>query len=230
MALFNIHTSIQNSGILQGFTDWHSHILPGVDDGIKDVEDSINLLDEYEKAGIREVWLTPHVMEDIPNKTATLKQVYADLRTRYNGSVRLCLGAEYLMDSLFEDRLDAGDLLPLEGRRLLLETSLYNPPSNFHEILQKVRNLGYTPVLAHPERSMYMGDDELKSLKEKGVTLLLDLPSLCGVHGEDVRERAERILSGGMYDICGTASYRLSGFSALRESKLANRIIRQIPR
>lgn len=230
MALFSLHSTVQSSGILQGFTDWHCHLLPGVDDGVKDVEDSLLLLGEYEKAGVREAWLTPHVMEDIPNKTPALQQAFSELKARYQGSVRLCLAAEYMMDSLFLDRLSARDLLTLEGRRLLLETSLYNPPTDFKATLRKVTDLGYSPVLAHPERIMFLGEDELDSLKTSGVRLLLDLPSLCGAYGDDVREKAEHILAAGLYDMSATATYRMSGFDTLRETKLANRIIRQIPR
>ena len=65
--------SILESGILEGGTDWHCHILPGVDDGVQTMEKSLEVLDFYEQTGIREVWLTPHIMEDCPNETAALK-------------------------------------------------------------------------------------------------------------------------------------------------------------
>ena len=148
MGLFDKSTTIGDSPLLKGFTDWHCHILPGVDDGIKTVEDSLSVLALYEKAGIREVWLTPHIMEDIPNKTAYLRSVFDGLCRQYGGGIKLNLASENMLDSLFEDRLEAGELLPYSGHRLLVETSYFNPPNNFRELLDRVAAKGYFPVLA----------------------------------------------------------------------------------
>ena len=70
MWLFNKSKKIGESGLLEGFTDWHSHILPGVDDGIRTEQESLALLEDFERAGVKEVWFTPHIMEDIPNTTS----------------------------------------------------------------------------------------------------------------------------------------------------------------
>lgn len=63
---FSRKYSILESGILDGGTDWHCHILPGVDDGIRTTEEALEVLAFYEQIGIKEVWLTPHIMEDSP--------------------------------------------------------------------------------------------------------------------------------------------------------------------
>ena len=60
---------LSKSGLLDGFTDWHSHILPGVDDGIRTMDESLATLASFEEHGVKKVWLTPHVMEDCPNTT-----------------------------------------------------------------------------------------------------------------------------------------------------------------
>ena len=113
------------SGILKGMTDCHSHLLPGVDDGVGTLDESLRILDMMEKHGVRKVWLTPHIMEDIPNETVTLQEKFQELKRSYNGTLELALAAEYMMDNLFEERLEKDDLLPLEeGKRyLLVETS-----------------------------------------------------------------------------------------------------------
>lgn len=120
------------SGILKGMTDCHSHLLPGVDDGVGTLDESLRILDMMEKHGVRKVWLTPHIMEDIPNETVTLQEKFQELKRSYNGTLELALAAEYMMDNLFEERLEKDDLLPLEeGKRyLLVETSYFNPPRN----------------------------------------------------------------------------------------------------
>lgn len=199
------HT-LSEAGILDGMTDWHCHILPGVDDGFKSMEDSLEVLDAYQKAGIREVWLTPHVMEDVPNTTAGLMQRFEELRAAYSGRVILRLAAEYMMDTLFEDRLDRGDLLPIgrEGRHLLVETSYYNPPARLSAILAGIRSRGYYPILAHPERYTYMDMQNYTLLSDSGVKFQLNLGSLTGAYGKHVRKKALRLLHNGYYDIIGT--------------------------
>ena len=68
---------------LPGGIDWHCHILPGVDDGFQEVKKSLEMLCFYEGAGMRDVWLTPHIMEDVPNETTHLRQVFADFQKQY---------------------------------------------------------------------------------------------------------------------------------------------------
>ena len=79
------------SDIWNGATDCHSHILPGVDDGVSDMETSLSILAAYEKLQIREVWCTPHVMEDIPNTTEGLKARFEELQAAYHGPLQLNL-------------------------------------------------------------------------------------------------------------------------------------------
>ena len=187
-------------------TDWHSHILPGVDDGFKSLEDSLAVLDMYQEAGIREVWLTPHVMEDIPNTTDGLRRRFDELRRAYRGRVILRLAAEYMLDTLFEDRLDRDDLLPIgqEGRHLLVETSYFNPPANLLAILTGIKSRGYYPVMAHPERYVYMGMQDYSLLSDSGVMFQLNLGALTGMYGPPVTKKAVRLLRNGYYDIIGT--------------------------
>lgn len=155
MWLFSKSRTIAESGLLKGMTDYHCHILPGVDDGVKTMDESLVILHQMESQGIRKVWLTPHVMEDIPNTTLALQEKFEELQTAYRGAMELNLAAEYMMDNLFEERLEAGDLLPLrEGYRqyLLVETSCFNPPMNLVSTLKHIQAKGYRPLLAHPER------------------------------------------------------------------------------
>ena len=102
----------EQSGFFRGFTDWHCHILPGVDDGVQTMDEALEILAEYERLGVREVWLTPHVMEDIPNSTDGLRERFAELQAAYKGKVELNLASENMLDRLFEERLQKDDLLP----------------------------------------------------------------------------------------------------------------------
>lgn len=211
MWLFRKRISLQDSGIFQGFTDWHSHILPGVDDGVQTMEEALQILAEYEKLGIKEVWLTPHIMEDIPNTTVGLRQRFAELQETYDGKIALHLASENMLDNLFEERLEKNDLLPLgnDGKHLLVETSYFNPPVGLQNILLRIKAKGYYPVLAHPERYIYMDDTFYRRLKSLSIRFQLNLPSLAGLYVDEVRKKAERLLKNGMYDLAGTDLHRI---------------------
>ena len=192
--------------MLSQFTDHHSHILPGMDDGVKKMEVSLKVLERYEQLGIAEVWCTPHVMEDIPNTTAALKTRFAELCEAYKGPIKLHLAAEYMMDALFEERLEQGDLLPLgnEGNQLLVETSYFTPPMDMDAILKRIKQKGYYPVLAHPERYVYMGKERYMALKNNEIRFQLNLSSLAGAYGSEAKDKSRWMLKKEYYDMAGS--------------------------
>ena len=194
------------SSLLNNFTDHHSHILPGVDDGVKKMEVSLKVLERYEQLGIAEVWCTPHVMEDIPNTTEALQARFAELCEAYQGPIKLHLAAEYMMDALFEERLSQGDLLLLgeEGNQLLVETSYFTPPMDMDSILKQIKQKGYYPVLAHPERYVYMDKSRYTELKNKDIRFQLNLSSLAGAYGSEAKDKAHWMLKHNYYNLAGS--------------------------
>ena len=196
---------------LTAFTDHHSHILYGVDDGVKTLEMSLKVLQRYEEIGIAEVWCTPHIMEDVPNTTEALNTRFAELKAAYNGPIRLHLAAEYMMDQLLEERLEKNDLLPLgdEGNHLLVETSYFTPPMRMHDILKQIKSKGYFPVLAHPERYVYMDKEEYRTLKDKEILFQLNLSSLAGAYGPEAEKKARWLLKKKYYNYVGSDLHSL---------------------
>lgn len=229
MGLFNRTVKVADSGLFQGRTDWHCHILPGVDDGFKTMQDSLAALALYERAGILEVWLTPHVMEDIPNTTAFLKERFAELQEAYKGYIVLHLASENMMDPLLEDRLSAGDLLPLSENRLLVETSYFNPPIDLDGILVSVKSHGYFPLLAHPERYMYMDMRHYRRLKANKIEFQLNISSLAGAYGSTVKAKAEALLKAGTYNYSGTDLHRISSMEHLLEAEVRKKYLALVP-
>ncbi len=211
-----------------GFTDWHSHILPGVDDGIRTIEDSLLVLDIYDKLGVKKVWLTPHIMEDYPNSPAELREIFVKLKQAWKGDVELHLAAENMLDNLFEQRLESGDLLPIgdEGRHLLVETSYYTPPYGMDELLEKIKAKGFYPLLAHPERYRYMEETDYKKLKERGVLFQMNFASLTGGYGETARKKAEWLMSEGMVDVVGSDLHKLAAFQSIIDQDTRKKIHR----
>lgn len=209
--VFQKQTSLVGSGILEGFTDYHSHILPGVDDGIQTLGESLDTLDCLEKLGVKSIWLTPHVMEDIPNTSEKLRERFQLLLQYYSGGIALHLAAEYMLDNLFEERLASEDLLPIgkAQKHLLVETSYFNPPMGLNNILLRIKAKGYIPVLAHPERYTYMNEKDYWRLKGMNVRFQLNLLSLIGAYGPEVRGKEEWLLKNGYYQLCGTDIHSL---------------------
>jgi len=209
---FRKKQTLEESGFFQGFTDWHCHILPGVDDGVQSMDESLQILAEYERLGMKEVWLTPHIMEDIPNTTEKLRERFIELRTAYQGSVTLHLASENMLDNLFEERLEKNDLLPIgkDGKHLLVETSYFNPPMGLNNILLRIKAKGYYPILAHPERYLYMNENDYQRLSSMGIEFQLNQLSLFGLYGKDVQKRAMLLQKQDLYHYTGTDLHSLT--------------------
>lgn len=196
--------------MLQNFTDWHSHILPGVDDGIRTMDESLETLQAFEREGVKKVWLTPHVMEDCPNTTERLRQRFDDLKEMYKGGIELKLASENMLDSLFEERLKANDFLPIgdSGEHLLVETSYVNPPYGMEDMIEGIFDLGYVPLLAHPERYRYMNEKDYMRLRDRGVLFQANYVSLVGGYGETARRKLEWMLKENLIDVTGSDVHR----------------------
>lgn len=210
--------TLADSGILNGMTDYHSHILPGVDDGIPALGEAIKTLKLYEDLGIRNLWLTPHVMEDYPNRTTILRQQFSDFSNAYahqsgTNPIKLFLAAENMLDLLFLQRFEEEDILPIiDGRHLLIETSYYNPPFGFDNLLLQIAGKGYTPVLAHPERYRYMSMCDYKELHKKKIKFQLDITAVVGAYGDEIQIKALALLKQGYYSMVGSDIHSLDSF------------------
>lgn len=215
-------TTIEESGLFRGYTDWHSHLLPGVDDGIKNFDDALHILRRYEELGVSRVWLTPHVMEDFPNRPADLRQRFDELIAKYSGNIQLRLGSENMLDCLFERRLESGDLLPItdDGDHLLVETSYFSQPVNFWELIDLIQCRGYHVVLAHPERYRNMERRDYIRLKEQNVKFQLNVPSLSGFYGRQAHDNAKWLLSKGFYDFSGFDLHSVKALDFILKSKV----------
>ena len=230
MWLLSNKVKVKDSGLLEGFRECHCHLLPGVDDGVKELHETLKILELWQSLGVKEVWLTPHIMEDIPNKTLELKQKCEELKTVAPKGITLRLSAENMMDNLFLQRLEQRDLLPIgrDRQHLLVETSYYNPPMDMHRFFERIKESGYIPVLAHPERYQYMDMSTYKMWKEKGVLLQLNMPSLVGAYGPEVQYKAEKLLDKGMYDYCGTDTHSMRFVEYFLNGKISKKTVRKV--
>ncbi len=205
------HYSLAESGVLAGSVDAHSHILFGVDDGSQHRKDSLEMLSFEESLGVTDVWCTPHIMEDVPNSTEKLRERFGQLKSLWTGNIRLHLAAEYMLDNLFVERLRSRDLLYHGTNRVLVETSVNNPPYNFEAIISNILMAGITPMLAHPERYRYFRKEDYLALADRGVQFQMNLSSLTGYYGNTAKAKSEWLLENGLYSAVGSDCHRVKG-------------------
>lgn len=206
--------NIQHTTLLNGMTDLHCHLLYGVDDGFETEEEALEMLSFFRQTGVQRVYLTPHVSDEYPGNTPTFLQArYEQLARVAPLGIELRLAAEYMLDAGFRERMAAG-LLTFPGRRVLVETSYMAAPINYLDLLYDLLLEGYTPVIAHPERYMYMTDVDYYLLKCKGYKFQLNLFSLCNHYGQGVQTKARALLNRGAYDYVGSDCHDIDCYKA----------------
>lgn len=219
-----------DSGFFNGFTDHHSHILHGVDDGVKSIDESMDILNWYNDLGVKRVIFTPHIMEDYKhNNPEYLREKFSEFKAVYNGNIELSLAAEYMLDSKFSKHLESGDLLTLWDNYLLVECSFIEAPIQFFETLRTIMQRGYFVVLAHPERYMFLHSEDYKRLKEMGVLFQLNILSILGGYGRSIIKRTQLLLDLEYYDLVGSDMHNLRTLRKfITTAKLSKRILSQI--
>lgn len=194
--------------------DMHSHILPGLDDGSENLEQSLELVQAMKALGYRKLIMTPHIMNDFykntPQGIREKLQLLQSAVTQAGIEMELGCAAEYYLDEGLLQKLDAGEeLLTFGNNYLLFETSFLNEPLNLREAIFKMRSNGYNPVLAHPERYSYFYGkfNELASLRELGVLFQPNLNSLTGYYTPNAKTQAELLIEEGLVDFVGSDTH-----------------------
>lgn len=205
----------------QGFTDVHTHLLPGVDDGFSSPKDSLEMLSYLAELGVKCVFLTPHVMADLAkNRKEYLQEQFDTFREDCaHIDIELHLAAEYMLDECFYDRMKEG-LLSYDVHHVLVEVSCMQAPGDLFDKLYDMQLNGYIPVMAHPERYGFWDMDGLMKLKEHGCKFQLNLFSLAGFYGSLPQKAANRLLKKELYDFAGTDIHSLNYRRAYDSFKL----------
>jgi protein-tyrosine phosphatase len=200
--------------------DMHSHLIPGVDDGAKNVEDSIQIINGLTELGFSQFITTPHTLQDIhPNTKKSLQQGYQTLAEHLHPHISLSLSSEYYLDDAFEKQLQEDQLLPFAGNRLLIEFSQTIKPLNLEEIIFDLSIRGFQVVLAHPERYLFFHKDlkYYSRLKQMGVELQVNALSLTLHYGKKIKLIAEQLIDKNMIDFIGTDIHHVKHLEGLRQ-------------
>ena len=204
------------------FVDIHSHLLPGIDDGAKDIDTSIALILKMASYGIKNFITTPHVLGNVyPNSTAVIKEklivVQKELEKREIKGISIQAAAEYMLDEEFSALLEQKDILVLKDNYILVEMSYFSAPINLYEVLFKIQLKGYKPVLAHPERYNFYHSDfkSYYKLKQAGCLFQLNLLSLTDQYGKGVQKISKKLLKENLYDFVGTDTHHQNHLALL---------------
>ena len=192
-------------------TDIHSHILPGLDDGSKSMEMSVELIKGLISAGYDDLWVTPHISADsYPNTRDSILRTLdcvCEVLVEVGISVNLNAAAEYMIDSYFiSELLPKRELLTINNQYLLIEFPFMQKPMAIKELIFDIQLKGYTPILAHPERYQYLYDepDFYDELKHTGILFQCNLFSFAGLYGRSAQKVAAKLYKKGLIDLIGT--------------------------
>lgn len=205
--------------------DVHSHLLPGIDDGAKSMDDSLAMIRMLIDMGYQKLIITPHVMAHrYPNSTQHIQQVFHSLQTeviKQQLPISLEISAEYYLDETLFDRINNNDLLPFAGNHILFECSFRNEPLSLFDVVFQLKAAGYLPVIAHFERYVYFHNriEIAKELRSIGCLVQVNLLSFSGYYGKAIQRQAEELLANNLVDIVGTDCHRLDQLLHLTAEK-----------
>lgn len=196
--------------IPDNYIDIHSHLLPGIDDGAKNLDDSLRLIKALQGFGAKQFVTTPHIIQyfydnDFQSIKSTEKVFHKNLEQN-NISIPVRAAAEYMMDESFVKLFQSSALLTLKDNYVLVEMSYLNPPIQLYSIIFELQVAGYIPILAHPERYTFYHNnlDEYKKLINSGCLFQLNLLSVVGYYGAGIARIADYLLKNGMYNFVGS--------------------------
>lgn len=226
--MFNIFNSFFKKKEFSCLVDIHSHLLPGIDDGVQSMQESVELILKLKDLGFKKLITTPHIMSHrFPNSSNTILRVLAEVRDelkKQNIDIQLEAAAEYYLDEYFMELLDKRDILTFNDNYLLFEVSYANRPVNLESSIFEMIVAGYKPVLAHPERYMFMHKDMsiYKSLKDRGVLFQVNLNSFSGYYSKSVQTVAYKLAKEGLIDFIGSDTHKIKHYEHFKKNINSN--------
>jgi tyrosine-protein phosphatase YwqE len=205
--------------------DMHSHLVPGIDDGAATPKDSLEMLERFAALGYKKVVTTPHIMSDFyRNSSDTVRKgrdLLSELAFQKGIEIEIEVAAEYYLDEYFEDLLIKRDLLTFGNNHLLFELAFMQAPNMLKNVVFELQMAGYKPVLAHPERYPYWHTEfeKYQEFIEKDVLLQLNINSLTGTYGPQVKKVAEKLIDSGMVQLLGSDCHHIGHLDLMETAR-----------
>ena len=205
--------------------DMHSHLIPGIDDGARSMDETIAMLAKFESLGFRKVITTPHIMSDFYRNTPEIilggLEAVRETAKKLNLSIEIDAAAEYYFDDAFMKLIqEKQELLTFGDKQILFEFSMHEKPDHIEALFFELFTQQYKPVLAHFERYPYYHGSikEASDWRAKGINIQLNLNSLSGHYGPHIRKQAELLIDEKLVDFVATDCHRMDHLMLLERS------------
>ncbi len=205
-------------------TDIHSHLIPGIDDGSKDMEDTLNMLRGFIDLGFKKVITTPHVMSDFYKNNPEiilggLEKVREAIK-KEGLEIEIDAAAEYNVDSELEGIIDRGEILTFGDNHVLFELPFSAEPSNLKQVIFKFQTNGYKLVLAHVERyNFWHGQwDKIEEMLDRNIILQLNINSLSGHYGPGVKRMGEELIERGLIGMISSDCHHIGHLQLMKDT------------
>lgn len=205
-------------------SDMHSHLIPGIDDGAQDMDQTIAMLAKFESLGYKKVVTTPHIMTDsFPNNPeiilSGLEKVKNEIK-KVGIDIEIEAAAEYYFDETLMPKIKNKELLTFGDNYVLVEFAFHSPPQFLDQLFFELKTHGYRPVIAHFERYLYyLGKiDKAEKWRSEGINIQINLNSLFGQYGPEVQKQAEKLIDEGQFDFVGTDCHRIEHLMILEKN------------
>ena len=195
--------------------DFHTHILPNIDDGSRSIDETFNLIKEAKNAGFEAIVLTSHYMEDYyetdtPEREVWVNAIYENLKAK-NIDIKLYMGNEIYMTDNLVKLLEEGKASTINDTSyVLFEMPLNIEPMNLYDIIYEMIQCKLVPILAHPERYTFIQKEPelVYDLIQKGVLMQANYGSIKGQYGEKTKIIVKKFFENNMIHFLGTDVHR----------------------
>lgn len=207
--------------------DIHTHILYGIDDGVKTIEESIKVLKNLSDNGVTDVYLTPHYIENssynsnVKNNQTRFNNIKKELK-KNNISLNIYLANEIYINDDILGLLKNNEVKTLNNKNLLIELPMSGEYNNYMDVFLELKEAGYNVILAHPERYIYFQKhfDDLIDMHNRGILFQINMESILGKYGSKTKKTVKKLLKNKCIDYVGSDIHHdKSNYSFIEKSK-----------
>lgn len=217
-------------------TDIHSHLIYGVDDGSRSIEESIEILQKLKQIGFDNVIITPHFIEnsEYSSRNSEKEEKLLDIKNLLKSNdidINIYIGNEIFINEDIKNLIEKGFVETLAGTNyLLIELPFHNKILNLEDVLYELKHKGYVPIIAHPERYSYFQENYklVDELKEDGILFQSNYASIIGYYGKEAEKLLKYMLKHKYVDYLGTDIHRIDKICVIDNFKKIEKLFNKI--